>query len=130
MTNKELKKYWINSAEENYNTMKNLFNSKDYTWSLFLGHLIIEKLLKALYAKKNEANPYAPKTHDLVFLAKKCDIDLDKKIEKRLYTITTFNINARYEDYKNTFKKKCTKEYTENEIKNIEEMRTWLLEQI
>jgi hypothetical protein len=27
------------------NTMNNMFNSKDYHWSLFIGHLVIGKLL-------------------------------------------------------------------------------------
>ena len=41
--------YWLDSAEQNYTTMQNLYNSKDYSWSLFLGHLVLEKILKALY---------------------------------------------------------------------------------
>ena len=31
MTANEFAEYWFNSAEENYKTMKNMFNSKDYT---------------------------------------------------------------------------------------------------
>ncbi|NMA69670.1 MAG: HEPN domain-containing protein, partial [Desulfitobacterium sp.] len=44
-------RFWKDSSEKDYSTMLNLFNSKDYHWSLFLGHLVIEKLLKALYVK-------------------------------------------------------------------------------
>lgn len=58
VTSEELVTYWINSAEDNYKTMKNMFHSEDYTWSLFIGHLIIEKLLKGLYAKNNLDDPY------------------------------------------------------------------------
>ena len=43
-----------------------------------------------------------------------------------LETISHFNLEARYDDYKKTFENKCTDEYTENQIKNIEEVRTWL----
>jgi len=39
--------YWIESSDKNFQTMGNLFNSGDYDWSLFIGHLVIEKLLKA-----------------------------------------------------------------------------------
>jgi len=130
MKSDEILSYWLNSAKEDYKTMKNLFSTKDYTWSLFLGHLVIEKILKGLYAKNNKENPYAPKSHDLVLLAKKCGLVLDDNKEKLLYTITTFNINARYEDYKNTFRNKCTREYAESQIQSIEEMREWLLELI
>lgn len=38
--------YWIDSSEEDFETMETLYNSKRYNWSLFLGHLMIEKILK------------------------------------------------------------------------------------
>jgi len=45
-------KKWKESSDQNYLTMQNLLKSRDYSWSLFLGHLVIEKLLKAHYVKK------------------------------------------------------------------------------
>lgn len=120
--------YWINSAEENYKTMKNMFNSKDYTWCLFIGHLVIEKLLKGLYAKNNVDKPYAVKSHNLLVLAEKCGLDLIKEQIERLQIITQFNISARYDDYKESFSKKCTEEYTKKQLENIEEVRIWLKE--
>ena len=44
-------KYWTDSAEIDFKAMKNLFKSKDYVWALFLGHLVIEKLIKAVAVK-------------------------------------------------------------------------------
>ena len=35
-----------------------------------------------------------------------------------LETISHFNLEARYDDYKKTFENKCTDEYTESQIKN------------
>jgi HEPN domain-containing protein len=61
--------YWKNSSEQNYQTMKNLLKSKDYNWALFLGHLVLEKLLKALYVKKHQKHSVF--THDLLRLSKK-----------------------------------------------------------
>lgn len=59
-------------------------------------------------------------------LAEKCNLDLtDEQVEK-LQIITQFNISARYDDYKESFNRKCTDEYTSEQIKNIEEVRTWL----
>lgn len=43
--------FWIKSSDNDFKTMKNLHKSKDYHWSLFIGHLVIEKLLKALCEK-------------------------------------------------------------------------------
>ena len=96
------------------------------TWALFIGHLTLEKLLKAIYAKLNEDSPYPPKIHNLNILAERCNIELDEKKSKILMTCNSFNISARYEDYKNEFYERCTEEYTSEQIKNIEEIRTWL----
>ena len=99
---------------------------KKNTWCLFMGHLVIEKLLKALYARNNKNAPYAPKSHDLLHLAEKTDLELTDRQEDLLDTITRFNMNARYDDYKKEFYLKCTDEYTEQQLKNIEEVRGWL----
>ena len=58
MDNINLMEYWLNSADRDYETMKIMYENKRNTWSLFLGHLVIEKLLKGLYAKNNKENPY------------------------------------------------------------------------
>ena len=126
MENKNLIEYWLNSSEEDYNVMKYLYSGKKNSYCLFFGHLVIEKLLKGLYAKNNEENPYTIKSHNLLALAEKCNLDLtDEQVEK-LQIITQFNISARYDDYKESFNRKCTDEYTSEQIKNIEEVRTWL----
>ena len=118
--------YWLNSSEEDYNVMKYLYSGKKNSYCLFFGNLVIEKLLKGLYAKNNEENPYTIKSHNLLALAEKCNLDLtDEQVEK-LQIIIQFNISARYDDYKESFNRKCTDEYTSEQIKNIEEVRTWL----
>ena len=126
MNNIDLMNYWIESSEEDYDTMMYMRAGKKNTWCLFMGHLVIEKLLKALYAKNNRTAPYAPKSHDLLHLAEKTDLELTDRQEDLLDTITRFNMNARYDDYKKEFYLKCTDEYTEQQLKNIEEVRGWL----
>ena len=58
--------HWQSSAAKDFQTIKNLFNSQNYPWALFLGHLLIEQLLKVVYIKKIDINP--PKTHKLAQL--------------------------------------------------------------
>lgn len=121
----ELINYWIQTADDDYKTMLNLYDSSDYSWSLFIGHLAIEKLLKALYIKTIDENP--PKTHDLLRLAEKAELELDEETKDLLDLITTFNINTRYPDYKNKFRNLCTKEFCQQNINKIKEIRIWLL---
>lgn len=49
---------------------------------------------------------------------------------KNFNDLYSFNISARYEDYKNEFYERCTKEYTSEQINNIEEVRSWLKEML
>ena len=126
MYNIDLMEFWLKSAENDYEAMQIMFNSKKNTWTLFLGHLVIEKLLKGLYSKNNQENPYTIKSHNLLALAEKCDLDLTEEQVEKLQIITQFNISARYDDYKESFYQKCTDEYTAEQVKNIEEVREWL----
>lgn len=104
--------------------MNAMFDSKRYNWPLFIGHLMIEKLLKALFVKVK--SDYPPLIHNLQRLAEKADLQLADDLREQLVTITAFNINARYDDYKMSFKKQCTLEYTSEWIGNLKELRKWL----
>lgn len=123
MNNIDLMNYWIESSEEDYNVMNVLHCNKKNSYCLFFGQMVIEKLLKALYAKNNKREPHAPKTHDLLYLAEKMNLDVTEKQAKALVEITRFNLNTRYDDYKREFYNQCTDEYTEKQIKKIEEVK-------
>lgn len=125
----DLMKYWFDSADSDYETMKVLYNNKKNTWCLFIGHLVIEKLLKGLYAKNNPENPIAPKIHNLILLSQKTKLEIPIEIREKIQVINTFNISARYDDYKKSFDLKCTDNYTSEQVKNIEEVQKWLKEQ-
>ncbi|MGM0505129.1 MAG: HEPN domain-containing protein [Bacteroidota bacterium] len=120
----KLIEYWITGSDDDYETMIAMFDSKRFSWALFIGHLMIEKLLKAYYVKVK--SDYPPFIHNLLRLAEKAEMSLTDDIKKQLVTITAFNINGRYDDYKMSFKKKCTPEFTEEWIDKLKELRTWM----
>lgn len=121
-------KFWITNAERDFAMVDKLFKNKDYMYCLFFGQLALEKLFKALYIKLNDAPP--PFVHDLVYLAGKCDIDVDKIEVEDLKEIGGFNINARYDDYKNNFYNKADVVYTKKYLQKIKEVETWLKKEI
>ncbi len=120
--------YWMNSSDQNYRTMKNLFKSKDYDWCLFIGHLVLEKLLKAHYVKSNKKHPLF--IHDLLRLTAKANLNPPEEQKDWLDEITTFNLNVRYDNYKQDFHQLCTKEFTEIWIERIEKLRKWLISEL
>ena len=120
----KLIKYWSNSSDDDFDTMIAMFESKKFNWALFVGHLMIEKLLKALYVKTN--NDYPPFIHNLLRLAEKCDLELTDDQRLFFVTVTAFNINAQYDDYKMSFQQKCTPEFTATWIENLKINRQWI----
>ncbi|MCL4456978.1 MAG: HEPN domain-containing protein [Nitrospirae bacterium] len=128
MKNSELIDYWIASSNKDFRAMGSMFKSGHYVWALFLGHLVLEKLLKAFYVKNVDAN--APYTHDLTKIAEKAGLSLNEDQKDFLDAVTAFNIKARYPDYKGRFYKKATKKFTENYIKEIKDFRQWLAKKI
>lgn len=128
MNKDELTAYWVESSNRDFKTMLNLFKNKDFHWSLFVGHLVIEKLIKAYYVKNiGVKHPFG---HDLLRLAVEAKLDLSEEQKDILDTISTFNIRARYDDYKAEFYKLCTKEFTLEWVKKIKGFRQWLIEMI
>lgn len=119
-----LVKYWIDGSDDDYETMIVMYESNRFNWSLFIGHLMIEKLLKAYYVKIN--SDYPPFTHNLLRLAEKTGLSLTDDLKMQLVTITAFNINARYDDYKMSFKNQCTTDFTHKWINNLKELRKWI----
>ena len=117
-------KHWISTSEGNLETMIQLYNNKNYSWSLFLGHISTEKLLKAYYVKKHSR--HAPFTHNLYRIAELSNLEISDEQADLLDKITTFNINARYDDYKREFYSLCTKEFTEEWIENIKKIQQWI----
>ena len=128
MKKEELIKYWVNSSDNDFSTMNHLFEKKDYHWSLFIGHLVVEKLLKAYYVKKNDSHP--PRIHNLLRLAEKSELTLSEKQKDFLTTVTAFNLRARYDDYKMEFYKTCTREFTQEWVDEIKGFKIWIKKEL
>jgi HEPN domain-containing protein len=120
----EIVKHWITMADNDYFAMLDNFATKRYNWALFIGHLAIEKLLKACYVKKH--SQHALPTHNLLKIAINAKMDLSEEMQTDLITITTFNINARYDDYKMEFYNRCTPEFTMYWVEKIKTIAQWI----
>ena len=121
-------KYWLNTATQDWKVAGHLFEKGDYSYALFFGHLTLEKTLKAIYVKKQDETP--PFSHNLVYLCEKAGLELQQNKLELLEEISDYNLEARYPDDKFSFFKRCTKGFTNNKLKQIEEIREWLLQQI
>ena len=127
MRAEETTDFWKKSAGLDKKTTEDLFKSRNYVGCLFFVHLYLEKTLKGLVQNKTQKNP--PFTHDLLVLSKIANIILTKEQEQHLAIINTFNIRARYADYKFSFYKKATKVFTIKFLKIAEGLYIWFSNQ-
>ncbi len=121
--------YWLKSAEHDLQSAETLFQQQRYDWCLFLGHLVIEKMIKAFFVRDNPNVP-VPWIHKIAKLAERTKLQLTPEQQAFLIEINDFNIQARYPDYKFEFYKKCTPEFTQNYFAKIKELYQWLQQQI
>lgn len=128
MDTQKLVDFWINSAADDIKTVEALWESKRYHHCLFFCHLVVEKALKAHVVKAT--GEQALPTHNLVRLARDAGLTVPPEKEADFEEINTFNIRARYNDYKLKFYKKATREYTEKWYQRSLEVFKWLKEQL
>ncbi len=81
-------------------------------WCLFIGHVVLEKIPKALFVLSNE-KAIPPKTPNLVKLANLASGNLNREQDIFLDEVNDFNLETRSPDYKFAFYQRCTKEFTE-----------------
>ena len=121
---KEVVKYWLTASKEDFDSAEILFENKKYHHALFFCHLSIEKMLKAIIVKSTKTAP--PLIHDLIRLAEKSRLPLNDSVKNELAEITTFNIGARYDDYKLSFRKKTKKRFSLKYLEKTKEILQWL----
>jgi HEPN domain-containing protein len=128
MTRDEHIAYWIEESDKDVSAMKSLFDNGHHTWALFVGHLVLEKLLKAVYVTNIDNN--VSRIHNLLKVARDAGLKLNDEQETFLLEVTTYNLKGRYADYNRNFYRKATIKFTSDRIERILEMRKWLKNQL
>ncbi len=122
-------KYWLQSANHDLETAESMYQSQKYDWCLFIGHLVLEKTLKAIYIDKH-GNSIPPKLHNLVRLTELCNLELNEEQRLFLDKVNDFNIQTRYPDYKFDFYRLCTIDFTQEYFNKIKDFYKWLLSRL
>ena len=113
--------HWANGAIESIETAEILINKRKILFGLFFCHLAIEKQLKALFIKTKKDFP--PKTHNLLFLANKCNLELNDTIKLLFSKLMKFQLEGRYPEI---IQKTPTFEKSLTLLKETKETLNWL----
>ncbi len=112
------------SSDYDLTTAKYMFKTGRYVYVVFMCHMTIEKMLKAIVAETTGKT--APKTHNLIYLIKLADLNIPQNIFDFIAKINNASVVTRYpEDFKNLLKN-YPKTITKGYLKNTKEVIRWL----
>ncbi len=129
MDKNEYINYWRQLANEDFETAEYNFLGKRHVPGLFFLHLAIEKMLKANWVYDNLSNT-PPFTHDLQKIASETELNFAAEQYDYLSVINTWNIEARYPDYKKTLFKIADESYLKHHLEKCKFILKWLQERI
>jgi HEPN domain-containing protein len=120
-------KNWIESASYDLETAKYMLSSERFLYVIFLCHLSLEKMLKALVSVVT-GKP-APRSHDLIYLVKRSEAKLSPELYEFLSKLNNASIPTRYPDNLQQTLSEYSKEVAESYLKQTEEIVRWLRSQ-
>jgi HEPN domain-containing protein len=115
---------WIALSDYDIETARHMLATERYLYVVFLCHLALEKLLKAHVAEFTQTVPI--KTHDLIYLVKKCELELPEKYLDFIGKINTASIPTRYPDDLQRSLKEYPKSVAKDYLNQTVELILWL----
>ena len=117
-------KNWLALADYDLETARHMLTTGRYLYVVFLCHLALEKILKAHVAEFTQE--VLIKTHDLIYLVKKCELELSENHLDFIGKINTASIPTRYPDDLQRSLKEYPKSVVKNYLDQTEELVKWL----
>jgi len=113
---------WVALAEYDLETARHMLVTRRFLYVVFMCHLALEKMLKAHVTESTQSIPV--KTHDLIYLIKKSQLELPQEYLEFVGKINSASIPTRYpEDLQ-----KALKEYPEPIAQDYLEQTTKVLQ--
>lgn len=125
MTMRKDSENFLLSSEYDLATAKYMLETGRYMYVIFMCHMSIEKMLKAIVAEVTDKVP--PKTHNLIYLLKLSNIHIPQDLLDFIAKINNVSVVTRYpEDFKKlieSYPASVAKEYFENTGKALQWLR-------
>lgn len=115
---------WIESADYDLETAQHMLATGRYLYVVFMCHLALEKILKAHVTEVTQTIP--PKSHDLIFLILKSNLELPQAFVEFLGKINNASIPTRYPDDLQQALREYTEEIAREYLRQAKEVIQWL----
>lgn len=122
---KQQVKNWLDSALYDLETAEQMYESGRYIYTIFVGHLALEKILKAKVQEVTGRLP--PKTHNLRYLVKLSSLEVPENMFEFLSKLSDVSIPTRYpenfEELVEAYDKRVVRKYADKTKEVFEWMR-------
>ena len=115
---------WLESAEYDIESARAMLASERYLYVIFLCHLTLEKLLKAIITEITGNSP--PRIHDLLVLLKRTGVVPDPRYLDFLGKINSVSIPTRYPSDVNQLINEYPENIAQSYLQQTEEVAAWL----
>lgn len=117
---------WLDSSVYDYETAVHMLESGRYIYVVFMCHLSLEKMLKALIHESTGALP--PRSHDLIQLAIRAGITLPARMNEFVGKINAASLVTRYPEDLTQLLAAYPRDVTRTYLEQTREVLTWLRE--
>ena len=113
-------KYWLETAEYDFDTAKAMFRTRRYLYVIFMCHLCLEKMLKGCVVQRT--NIFPPYTHSLSKLVSLTGLELPKELSDFVAELSEQSVVTRYPENLKQF----TRERARVCLEQTEKVLSWL----
>ena len=115
---------WLRGTEYDIQTAESLLKARRYVYVIFMCHLAVEKLLKALIAETSPVPP--PRTHNLHRLLELAHIILPETHADIAAKLNTMSIATRYPEDIAALSAEVTRKLAQEYLTKTKELVQWL----
>jgi len=115
---------WLSASEYDLTTAGHMFNTGRYLYVIFMCHLCIEKLVKAIVHEKTEKLP--PKSHDLIYISNIAEIQFPEDLLDFIGKINNASIVTRYPEDLSKVISAYPKDVAMEYLDKTKEVMNWL----
>ena len=115
---------WLRGTEYDVQTAESLFKARRYIYVIFMCHMAVEKLLKAVVAESSPVLP--PRTHNLYRLLELGHITLAVVHEELVAKLNAMSVVTRYPEDIATLSAEVTRKVAQAYLTKTKELMQWL----
>jgi HEPN domain-containing protein len=115
---------WLEDAEYDLGSAQAMLDSGRLFFVVFMCHLTLEKLLKALVVEREGVEP--PRIHNLVALAIRADATIPPEQRQLVNELDNMGVVTRYPDGRRALAKTLTAERASDMYRRTVEFMAWL----